>query len=266
MLHQANKKILSLLVPFCTLFFLSGCSNPFVSNKNNNETTVSSSVKTAVGKPSYKEKIIEENSTKDYYNIEIKYPEFYNLKNSSTVNSKIKNLLENKKKSFIKEVLDWNNDSGWKKNLPIDESNSSSYMEVDYKVYNASENFISVDFDAQMYMSSSAHPYFAHLVVNLNPETLADYSVDDIFNAKSDYAKALESLTKSNLKERGLVVFEDSNFSKDLFKKFVVSKDSYFIVFDDSEITAHAAGNVTIEIPWSKISKFLNPNFKISNL
>jgi hypothetical protein len=76
----------------------------------------------------------------------------------------------------------------------------------------------------------------------------------------------LTTLTKEDLESKEIDLGEGVEFNKNIFKKFVVSKDNYFIIFDDYEIASHAAGDVGISIPWNQISDILNKNFNISDL
>jgi len=117
-----------------------------------------------------------------------------------------------------------------------------------------------------------AHPNSVMLYTNIELQTGRTIKLDELFIA--GYKDELNKIAEKHFrKERGLKPeenlenagfwFKENKFSVN--ENFAITKSGLSFFFNDYEITSHAAGPTSIEIPFSELASIVKPSSFISS-
>ncbi len=134
-------------------------------------------------------------------------------------------------------------------------------------------DFFSLRFNISEYISGAAHPINYVSVLNYNFKEDKEINFNDIFKNDTDYLAAVSTISAAKLLQR----FQDDHSSADWIKtgaapegenysNFGMNKKGLIIYFNPYQVGPYASGIQEIEIPYSDLISYLNPDSIIGNL
>lgn len=204
-----------------------------------------------------KTKLVEINQIDDKYEIQIKYPEFFN---SSFPESEVM-ANEFLQSLFLGQVSVFKADLA--ENI-IDFPGAKSAFSTDYEEIMLTDSLASIKFDNYQYGAGAAHPNSFYSVFNYDFEKNREIDLAELFNPNSDFLPIISEIAfqdlKNQLKETDSFVQETIKNGlvpiKDNFKNFVFDKDKITFLFDPYQLGAYAIGPRSVEISYDQLKDF----------
>lgn len=191
--------------------------------------------------------------------INIDYPYIINSENSEAAN-KINAALEDE----FKQSISWYDEIVNDTSLFFDSTYIMQYsFETGYQVYYNTKNFLSIVLNHYQYTGGAHGNYFA-LGFNINLTDATFLTLTDVIQEGKLDLLAYEceeaileeyqanSLFEAGLFENEVVIPEDQDF--------YIIPGALVLQFDPYEIGPYAMGEITVEIPFEKISDILQPD------
>lgn len=204
----------------------------------------------------YETKTINEETEK--YFIDITYPEF---DNSDELNDVINDSIDVEIELFLDEIEDTELEPG-------DEFFIGKYsLYVNFEIYSANTDIVSIAFPTSTYMSGAAHPMNYTDTLNYNFVTGEEIELVDMFVPDTDYWTAISYSTTPKLKE---VLLEDDLSYDDWIEEgagpepenfiaFSLTDEGFVFHFDPYQVAPYAAGPQRIEVPFDELYAILLP-------
>ncbi len=208
--------------------------------------------------PLLKTRLAEINEVDDKYEIQIRYPEFFNsafpqaeLAASKLVKSEFENQVSEFKAGLIPDI--------------VSSAEAKSAFSADYEEAMLTDRIASIKFDSYQYAAGAAHPNSFYSVFNYDFEKNQVVDLADLFNADSDFLPIFSDIVfqdiKSQLGETDVFIGE----TKDNFKNFVFDKDKITFLFNPYQLGAYAIGPRFVEISYDQL-KNLNDKSELLSL
>ncbi len=193
--------------------------------------------------------------------VSFKYPEFrvtmdkVSDANIKSINKKIFGLATDETNKFKSEFETLEkSDTGWK----------DGELTSEYKIYSRNNCLVSLAFYTEKYITPSAHPSHSTLTLNYEFNTAKPLELKNIFQKDSDYLDVLSKLCYDYL--LATVKNPDKKWIKDgtkpitaNFKKFYITPDSLYIVFDEYTVDCYAGGQHTVPIHYNAVKALIDP-------
>lgn len=192
------------------------------------------------------------------YKINVSYPEFRNLGDAPREEGANK-AIKAKTDQSITALKDASREA-------VDISSAiKSEIQIDYEVVDINSQIASIRFRESTYVEGAAHPLSIYWPVNYSFKDSREIALADLFKPGTSYLGELSRLSKEALKSQlgdyyaqEVVEFGTAPASEN-FSTFFLEKDKLVIVFNVYSVAAYAAGAQTVEIPYEKLSGFINP-------
>lgn len=190
--------------------------------------------------------------------IDIKYPQISNFKNKlieDKINSSIKNIIDESKNNFIKNI-----DKDTKAYSDINMNNS---LTLDYKTYYIDKNKLSILVYLSTYYVGAAHPNNQILSLNYNLNTGNKIELKDLFKSNSNYLKTISDYSFKQLSKKLATTNDDSwvrsgtSDKTENFKTFTIDSNSITIYFQTYQVASYAEGSQEVKIPFALLKKYL---------
>jgi hypothetical protein len=209
---------------------------------------------------------LQQSSASTKYQIDISYPQLSGMTNpqiQEQVNQAIKNYMQQQADSFIKDV----SDNPPNPNLPANLQNAVSELTITAQVAQASNNFVSVQFEVMDSQPGMAHPNNYNLVFNYDVKNNKQLNLADLFNPGSNYLQTLSDLAKADLQNQmkdqpNIVDFINQGASPtaENFKLFTLSPTGLNIIFNPATVAPDYVGTKVVTVPFSQLKSVLNPS------
>ena len=144
----------------------------------------------------------------------------------------------------------------------------SSSLMVAYDIKEQNQDFYSVLFSAEEYITGSAHPSHPYVSLNYDLVNGKEIKLADLFKTNEKYLEFLSAYTAKELQARNeKTKFTDTGFIKtgtapkeENFSVFNITKTGLEIIFPEYQVAPYVSGQQTILIPWSAFDKMLDLN------
>ncbi len=146
---------------------------------------------------------------------------------------------------------------------PLPADGTHSELNVQYALLSPSLEIISIKFDISVYMQGAAHPFLVNRTLNFDLESGQELSLDSLFLPNSDYLITIANFCAAELQKRDIGF--DGTFSQgaaplpENYLHWNISADGLLITFEQSQVTAGAAGPQTVLIPFTELAALINP-------
>lgn len=156
--------------------------------------------------------------------------------------------------------------------LPSETQTSSLNTRYDFRY--ATDELISLEFGEGTYSRGAAHGNHLTQVLNYDVKNGKKLTLGDLFNAKSNYLKAISDYCIKDLKERSKkedsMIFADQLESgagphADNYRAWAITKRGLWITFDPYQVAAYAAGPQYVLVPYSVLKDIIKPDGPIGN-
>lgn len=217
-------------------------------------------------KPLLKTRLVEINQIDNKYEIQIKYPEFFNssfLESETAANGFLQSLFSDQVSAFKADLVE---------NI-IDFPGVKSAFSTDYEEVMLTDSLASIKFDNYQYGAGAAHPNSFYSVFNYDFEKNQQVDLAELFNQDSDFLPIVSGIAfqdlKNQLKEIDPFVQETLKSGlapiKDNFKSFVFDKNKITFLFDPYQLGVYAIGPRSVEISYNQLNDF-NDKSELLNL
>src|SRR5207237_10446505 len=143
----------------------------------------------------------------------------------------------------------------------------TSTLDSDYEIRLATDDLISIEFSESAYERGAAHPNSNTSVLNYDIRNGKKLALPDLFNAKSNYLKAIsdyciKDLKQQAKKEKDSMLTDDmiqsgASARADNFKSWTIAKQGLWITFDPYQVAAYAAGPQQVLIPYPALKDLI---------
>ena len=135
-------------------------------------------------------------------------------------------------------------------------------IHLDYEVRLATDSLLSIYFLGESYGIGAAHPVQYSFTVNYDLTLRKELELSDIFKPDSKYLEFIERYCKDRLAKSPAraYLFNDAFTRRTAaFESWNITRDGITFNFDECIVTACAAGEQKVEIPFRIIQPLLNP-------
>jgi hypothetical protein len=150
----------------------------------------------------------------------------------------------------------------WTQGLPTPPIAAGSSLDINYALLSPPGNLLSLKLDIYSYIDGAAHPNTTSKTVTYNLETGADISLEQLFQAGSNYLQVISDYCKAQLVTRD-IGFDSSVTGADPapenFQNWNVTADDLLITFDAYQVAAYAAGPQLVTIPYAVLKSIIDP-------
>lgn len=109
-------------------------------------------------------------------------------------------------------------------------------------------------FKVYYYAAGAAHPGHYSYAINYDLRQGRLIELGDLFKPDAAYLAAISATCIADLKERGVLAWEDGALPKaENYKTWNITPDGLQITFDEYQVTAYAMGPQTVIIPYAKL-------------
>jgi Protein of unknown function (DUF3298)/Deacetylase PdaC len=207
------------------------------------------------------EKKEESANKKLHYEIKVAAPQLAGADSARVgkFNQAVAKLAAAQKREFKQRVNKYQLDAAgkWK-------SGSPPYsLSLDYKVIEASKDFISVLFSGRVYYGG-AHgaPFAKSFTYDLNRD--APLSLADLFTPNSDYLKVISDYSTGELKKLEttdeMAISFGAGPKVENFQTWIVTPVGLQITFDANQVGPYAAGEHVVIVPYSLLKPIIKPD------
>lgn len=209
--------------------------------------------------------VAKEENKDERYSIDVKYPKISgvsSIKIQEDINDRIKSLVDQSIGEFKSGVRGLD--------VSFVSPEFTSNFTVRYKVVQATNKLVSINFTISKYWAGAAHPNSVAAVFNYDVDRKKELELYDIFKKNSNYVKVLSDISTVTLLKNVVVDSQENNqdasFLTDWikkgagpeqqnFKNFALSKHSLIIIFDPYQVAPYSAGFKRVEIPYQKLTE-----------
>jgi hypothetical protein len=194
------------------------------------------------------------------FEVEVRYPhlEWGGDTRVEPFNAAVETLMQDEVRAFVEGIE--STIEG-----PVFEDQFSS-LNVDYEITNNEHGIFSTRLTVSYYMAGAAHPgYYTHTFTHdlVHGKLLA---LDELFMPGTAYLEEIARISIDDLRERDLLAWEEGAApTPDNYRNWNVAPDALWITFDEYQVAPHAAGNITVEIPYEQLRDFIQPNGPLEN-
>jgi len=197
------------------------------------------------------------NEVKNSFVANVKYPEISHL-----INTTIQKKFNDKAKQIVMEMEGlWQDEE---KNIVVQAGDEPSSFYGEYEVIGKTNDYVSIKFSYSEYETGAAHPNNFYDVLNFDLKKGETVALKDLFKNDSEYLQKLSVYCKKNLED------QSDNFN-DMIEKgaapdeenyiiFNFNSDGFLVTFGDYQVAPHAAGPVSILVPYDELKGVINPD------
>ena len=212
-------------------------------------------------------KEIKEAHKESHYSIEVEYPQV-----EGAGDSRFEGFNKEARSLVTKQVNDWKREEtapAGKVKVPPEVSDS--YLSVGYDIRLATDDLISVDLAVGTYSRGAAHPNSFTVTLNYDLTNNRKLTLGDLFNANSNYLKAVSAYCIKDLKAQSKkdgndTMLVDDNIETgaspkaENFRAWAVTREGLFITFDPYQVAPYAAGPQFVMIPYAALKDIIRPD------
>ncbi|MCG2688490.1 DUF3298 and DUF4163 domain-containing protein [Candidatus Parcubacteria bacterium] len=212
-----------------------------------------------------KTRLVEINQIDDKYEIQVKYPEFFNsaypeaeLIANQLIKSEFQDQISEFKANLIEDIID----------LP----EAKSAFSTDYSEVILTDRLASIKLDSYQYAAGAAHPNSFYSVFNYDFEKNRQINLTELFNPDSDFLPVISEITFQDLKSQlgETDPFVEGTIKEGLlpikanFKNFVFDKDEITFLFDPYQLGAYAIGPRSVKINYDQLKDLMDKSELLS--
>lgn len=199
------------------------------------------------------------------YKINVQFPEFDDTNNPyiKTLNQLIINNVRKQYEWAAKMKFPPQNDPNCKIQMCKDEQVFYT-VDIDYYIYCAKKNLISICFTNIYYNLGAAHPNELSFVINYNASTGKIITLSELFKNHSKYLSFISAFCINKLRNSTYYLgnMAENKLSPiyENYKSWNFSDEGISFNFDRCEILACAASTQEVLIPYEQMKELLKPN------
>jgi hypothetical protein len=215
-------------------------------------------------------KVIKEANKKSHYQLEVAYPQIEGDARFDKFNKEARAMVTKNVAAFKTSETSNETDTG---TAVADEAQTST-LDSDYEIRLATDDLISIEFSESAYERGAAHPNSNTAVLNYDVRNGKKLALADLFNAKSNYLKAIsdyciKDLKQQARKEKDSMLTDDmiqsgASARADNFNSWTITKQGLWITFDPYQVGAYAAGPQQVLVPYSAFKDLIKVNGPIA--
>ena len=191
----------------------------------------------------------QDNEDAGVYEIKVQYPEFSGVSNAAILNANIRD-------NVMNQVTQFKSDEAAN---AIKELSAKSSFQIEYSVGMLTADIASVKFTTFYYIRGMAHPATQIWTVNYDFMDGKPIDIEDLFDPGADYLHALQAAAKPAITQKlqaedaYIPDFVDQGTAPKAvnYSSFTLRKDKLTIIFNQYQVAPGAAGDSSIEIPFS---------------
>lgn len=192
------------------------------------------------------------------------YPQLEGDENDQAIaafNTQVRAVIKQEIAAFrakIKELQQYSN--------KLTEQSPRSNLFIDYNssaIKPGDDHIISIRFSVQGFISTMAHPYHYHRVINFDLDTGEPIELNDLFTPDADYLTILSTLTRGSLNKHLAnkeMVSEGTQPTPANFKNWNIRPDGLLITFDEYQVAPYVNGAQTVLIPFPELKTVIAPD------
>src|SRR5256884_4174283 len=215
-------------------------------------------------------KVIKEANKKSHYQIDVVYPQIEGDTRFDKFNKEVRAMVTKNVAAFKTSETGTETDAGTE--TPAETLTST--LDSEYEIRLATDDLISIAFSESAYERGAAHPNSNTSVLNYDIRNGKKLALADLFNAKSNYLKAISDYCIKDLKQQAKKD-KDSMLSDDMiqsgaaaradnFNAWTITKQGLWITFDPYQVAAYAAGPQQVLVPYSALKDLIKADGPIA--
>ena len=215
-------------------------------------------------------KVIKEANKQSRYRIDVVYPQIEGDARFDKFNKEARAMSTKNVAAFKTSETGTETDTGTE--TPAETLTST--LDSDYEIRLATDDLISIEFSESTYERGAAHPNSNTTVFNYDVRNGKKLALPDLFNAKSNYLKAIsdyciKDLKQQAKKEKDSMLTDDmiqsgASARADNFKSWTITKQGLWITFDPYQVAAYAAGPQQVLVPYSALKDLIKADGPIA--
>src|SRR5438132_5477079 len=215
-------------------------------------------------------KVIKEANKQSRYRVEVVYPQIEGDARFDKFNKEARAMVTKNVAAFKTSETSDEADTG----SEIPAETQTSTLDSDYEIRLAADNLISIEFSESAYSRGAAHPNSYTTVLNYDVRDGKKLALADLFNAKSNYLKAISDYCVKDLKQQGKkkkdsmltddMIQSGASARADNFKSWTIAKQGLWITFDPYQVAAYAAGPQQVLVPYSALKDLIKADGPIA--
>ena len=215
-------------------------------------------------------KVINEANKQSHYRIEVVYPQIEGDARFDKFNKEARAMVTKNVAAFKTSETSNETDAG----SEIPAETQTSTLDSDYQIRLAADDLISIEFSESAYSRGAAHPNSYTTVLSYDVRNGKKLALADLFNAKSNYLKAISDYCIKDLKlqakkEKDSMLTDDmiksgASARADNFNAWTITKQGLWITFDPYQVAAYAAGPQQVLVPYSALKDLIKSDGPIS--
>ena len=139
-------------------------------------------------------------------------------------------------------------------------------VDFDYEIVSATDSLISIYFNSYDYGIGAAHMVQSSFTINYALTSRKELKLSDVFDSNSKYLQFIADYCRDEVLSDGNArryLFRDTLTAQtDVFESWNITANGIRFNFDECKVTACAAADLKVEIPFSVLKPFLNPTFR----
>ncbi|MBM9515222.1 DUF3298 and DUF4163 domain-containing protein [Desulfogranum marinum] len=139
-----------------------------------------------------------------------------------------------------------------------DEEKCNKTYSLDYEVYYAEDNYVSIRFK-QYWYQGGLHGSYASFGLNYNIQDSEEMKLDDLFQSDSSYQDKLVELSDQGLKDVDCA-YEEADREYD-FENWMVNQEGLEIIFPIYSVAPYSCGQQSVSISFSSLQDILSDTF-----
>ncbi len=208
-------------------------------------------------------KVIKEANKQSRYRIDVVYPQIEGDARFDKFNKEARAMSTKNVAAFKTSETGTETETGT--DTPAETLTST--LDSDYEIRLADDDLISIEFSESAYSRGAAHPNNYTTVLNYDVRNGKKLALADLFNAKSNYLKAISDFCIKDLKqqakkEKDSMLTDDmiqsgASARADNFNAWTIMKQGLWITFDPYQVAAYAAGPQQVLVPYSAVKDLI---------
>ena len=198
---------------------------------------------------------LDSQNNKSGYDIDVAYP-------SLTGSDAASQEFNRSAKALVEHIVEYfKTDLDVMGELPPEMASYESSLQINYEITHAEHDLVSVLFTVSFYYAGAAHPNHYTQTLNFDMTNNKIVELADLFKPGTDYLLFLSDYCLGNLKEQGVLEWEDGALPKpDNYRSWNISPDGLILHFDPYTVAPYAAGPQKVVIPFDKLDEVLDPD------
>jgi hypothetical protein len=146
-------------------------------------------------------------------------------------------------------------------------SETSSYIDIDYEVNNATADLLSVEMKITIYEAGAMHPGHTLYGINYDLQEGKFLNLADLFQPDAQYLETISSFCIDSLSSRNILSWEEGALPKaENYQVWNLAPEGMIIFFNEYQIAPYAAGPQSVLIPYEHLSSILRSGGPLDGL